>query len=190
MRVLPNMRVADAGDNADLQAIMQAAMKVDGPVYFRVTRYTFPDIFGPTHTFAWGKGEIILSGGDVTLFGTGMMTSLCLRAAEQLEKDHIHAEVAHLASIKPIDARLIGESVSRTKCAVTAENASIIGGFGAAVAETLGETHPVPLVRIGVQDRFVTSGGTADLFRIHHMLPEDIVQAARKVIDLKCKGQA
>lgn len=187
MRSLPNMRVADAGDNADLKAVMQAAMGVDGPVYFRVTRSVLPDLFGPDHLFEWGKGVVVRIGRDVSLFSTGMMTCLCLKAAELLEQDGIDAEVVHLASIKPIDTGLIAASADKTGCAVSAENATIIGGFGAAVAETLGETTPVPLARIGVRDRFVTSGGTGDLFRIHQMLPEDIARAAKDVLARKSR---
>ena len=144
MRALPNMMVADPGDNSDMIAIMHAAVQAAGPVYFRVTRYTFPDLFGPNHTFEWGKGLTLRSGKDVTLFGTGMMTGFCLKAAELLEKEGINAEVVHLALIKPIDRELIASSVSKTGCAVSAENASIIGGFGSAVAEVLTETVPVP----------------------------------------------
>jgi len=187
MRALPNMRLADPGDNADLRAIMHAAVEVEGPVYFRVTRYTFPDLFGPDHTFQWGKGVIVRPGNDVSLFGTGMMTGMCMKAADLLEKEGIHAEVLHLASIKPIDKELIAGSTARTGCAVSAENASIIGGFGAAVAEVLTETVPVPLVRIGVRDRFVNSGSIGDLFRIHGMLPEDIAQAARSALTQKTR---
>lgn len=182
MRSLPNMRLADPGDNADLRAIMRTAIETDGPVYFRVTRYTFPDLFGEGHCFKWGKGEILRYGHDISLFGTGMMTSFCLNAAALLEKEGIDAEVIHLASIKPIDRELIAASVTKTGCAVTAENASIIGGFGSAVCETLAETVPVPLARIGVRDLFVNSGGIGDLFRIHGMLPEDIARAARSVL--------
>lgn len=182
MRSLPNMRVADPGDNADLRAIMRTAIETDGPVYFRVTRYTFPDLFGADHRFEWGKGEVLRSGNDITLFGTGMMTSFCMNAAGLLEKEGIEAEVVHLASIKPIDRELIANSAGKTGCAVSAENASIIGGFGSAVAEVLAETVPVPLARIGVRDRFVSSGGIGDLFRIHGMLPEDIAKAARAVL--------
>jgi transketolase len=187
MRALPNLRVADPGDNADLRAVMRAAMAVDGPVYFRVTRYTFPDLFPPDHTFEWGQGVLLRPGDDVSLFGTGMMTSLCMLAADMLEKEGISAEVVHLASIKPIDAALIAASAGKTGCAVTAENASILGGFGAAVAEVLGDTVPVPLTRIGVRDRFVNSGGAADLFRIHQMRPEDIARAAKAVIARKAR---
>ncbi len=190
MRSLPNMRLADPGDSADLRAIMRTAIATDGPVYFRVARYTFPDLFGADHRFEWGKGELLRQGSDVSLFGTGMMTSFCVEAAILLEKENINAEVIHLASIKPIDRELIAASAGKTGCAVSAENASIIGGFGSAVAEVLAETVPIPLERIGVQDRFVNSGGIGDLFRIHKMLPEDIARAARTVLAQKARRMA
>jgi transketolase len=152
-----------------------------------VARYTYPDFFGADHRFEWGKGELLRPGRDVTLFGTGMMTAFCMEAAKLLEKDGVSAEVIHLASIKPIDRELIANSVARTGCAVSAENASIIGGFGDAIAEVLAETTPVPLARIGVHDRFVNSGGIGELFRIHGMLPEDIAQAACQVITRKAR---
>jgi transketolase len=187
MRSLPNMRLADPGDNADLRAVMRTAIETDGPVYFRVTRYTFPDLFGADHRFEWGKGEVLRPGNDVTLFGTGMMTAFCMKAAELLDKDGVNAEVVHLASIKPIDRELVASSAGKTGCAVSAENASIVGGFGSAVAEVLAETVPVPLGRIGVRDRFVTSGGLGDLFRIHGMLPEDIARSAETVLAQKTR---
>ena len=188
MRAIPNMRVADPGDNADLRAIMRTAIETEGPVYFRVTRLTVPALFGSDHRFEWGKGVILRPGRDVTLFGTGIMTSLCLRAADLLATEHIEAEVVHLASIKPIDCNLIIQSVSRTRCAVTAENATIIGGFGSAVAEVLGEHCPAPLRRIGVRDRWADSGGIDELFTYHRMQPDHIAAAARDVTKAKGGG--
>jgi transketolase len=185
MRALPKMRVADPGDNADLRAVMRAAMATPGPVYFRVTRYAMPELFGPDHAFTWGRGEVLRAGSDVTLFGAGLMTGFCVRAADLLAVDGIDAEVVHLASIKPIDRDLIAESTRRTGCAVTAENASIVGGLGAAVAEVVAETHPAPLYRIGVRDRWVDSGGIGELLAHHKMRPEDIADAARGVVERK-----
>jgi transketolase len=185
MRAIPNMRVADAGDNVDLRGIMRAAVAVEGPVYFRVTRYTLPDLFDQDHIFEWGVGNLLRVGKDVSLFGTGLMTGLCLEAAELLALENISAEVVHMGSIKPIDQDLIVQSVSKTGCAVTAENATIIGGFGAAVAEVLGDLCPAPLQRIGVRDRWVDSGGIDELFTHHGMQPADIAAAARKVIQRK-----
>jgi transketolase len=185
MRSMPNMRVADPGDNADLRAIMHTAIETPGPVYFRVTRITLPDIFAVDHTFEWGKGVCIRNGKDVTLFGTGMMTSLCLRAADILAHESIDAEVIHLASIKPIDCQLIYDSVVRTGCSVTAENGTINGGFGSAVAEIISETCPVPLRRIGVRDLWVDSGGIDELFTYHKMQPEHIAAAALEAMKMK-----
>ncbi|CAN5486895.1 transketolase family protein [soil metagenome] len=182
MRSLPNMKVADPGDNADLRAIMRTAMETPGPVYFRITRLTLPDIFGAEHTFEWGKGRIVREGTDVTLFGTGMMTGLCLRAADLLTEGGIRAEVVHLGSIKPLDEELVVASAGRTGCAVTAENASILGGFGAAITETLSERLTVPVERIGVRDRWVDSGGIDDLFTHHGMQPRNIADAARRAM--------
>jgi len=185
MRALPNMRVADPADGADLRAIMRAAAEVHGPVYFRIARLAMPPIFGEDHKFEWGKGVTLREGRDVTLFGTGIMTTFCLNAADLLVADRISAEVVHLGSIKPIDSELIIDSVTRTGCAVTAENATINGGFGAAVMEVLGENCPVPVQRIGVRDRWADSGGIKELFTHHGMQPEDIAAAARKVIAQK-----
>lgn len=185
MRSLPNMKVADAGSNEDLRAIMKTAIKTKGPVYFRVTRYTTPEVFSNSHTFEWGKGIVTRPGTDITLFGTGIMTSFCMQAAELLEQKGIHAEVVHLASIKPIDKDLIIESTSKTGCAVTAENASIYGGFGDAVSEVILQNHPVPMCRIGVKDLFVESGGIDELFTLHAMQPSDIVKAALEMIEKK-----
>lgn len=188
MRALPNMRVADAGDNVDLRGIMRAAMAVQGPVYFRVTRYNLPALFGPNHTFTWGKGQLLRSGEDVTLFGTGLMTGRCVEAAELLAQEGVAAEVVHLGSIKPIDAELIVASARRTGCAVTAENASIVGGLGSAVAEVLSEHYPVPVQRIGVRDRWLDSGGIDELFTHHAMQPADIAVAARRAMELRRTG--
>ena len=182
MRSLPNMRVADPGSSADLRAVMRTAVQTPGPVYFRITRVAIPELFGSDHRFEWGRGEALRHGRDVTLFGTGMMSWINMLAAEMLAGDGIEAEVVHLASIKPIDAEMIVKSVAQTRCAVTAENASIIGGFGAAVLEALALEAPVPLVRVGVRDRWVESGATEDLFAHHGMRPEDIAVAARRAM--------
>lgn len=185
MRTIPNLKVAAPGDPADMRAIMRTAYLTPGPIYFRVVRYSLPDLFGEDHVFEWGKGRLIREGSDVTLFGTGMMTDRCLKAADLLQKKGINAEVIHLASIKPIDSQMIVESVSKTGCAVTAENASIIAGFGAAVAEVLVENYPVPMKRIGIRDHWVDSGEIEKLFTYYHMQPEDIAQAAEESIKMK-----
>lgn len=182
MRSMPNMKVADPCSSNDLKAIMRKSMETEGPVYFRISRYELPEIFSEDHGFEWGKGVIIRKGKDVSLFGTGIMTDFNIRAAEILGKEHIEAEVIHLASIKPIDKMLILESVKKTGCAVTSENASITGGFGDAVLEAVSDDYPVFIDKIGVRDQFIESGGIEELFTIHHMQPNDIAKAAKRVI--------
>ncbi len=187
MRAMPNMKVADAGSNEDLRQIMKTAIETPGPVYFRITRYTVPEFFDESHRFEWGKGVVLQEGTDITLFGTGVMTTKCMDAAELLAKDGIKAEVIHLASIKPIDRALIIQSTQKTGCAVTTENASILGGFGDAVLEVVAEENPVPVRKIGVRDAFIESGGIEELFSHYHMQPEDIAKAAREVMGKKEK---
>ena len=182
MRAIPHMRVADPGDHQELRSVMRAAVLHDGPVYFRITRLTLPDLFARDYTFEWGKGATLRAGTDVTLVGTGMMTTLCLRAADLLAAGGIQAEVLHCGSVKPLDTELLVASAARTGAVVTAENASVLGGFGSAVAEALSEVCPVPIKRIGVQDRFVDSGGIDALFTHYQMQPTDIAEAARSVL--------
>jgi transketolase len=185
MRALPNMRVADPADEHDLRAVMRAALAVDGPVYFRVSKLALPQLFDRAHTFEWGHGVIIRGGVDVTLFGTGMMTHACIAAADHLLLEGISAEVVHLASIKPIDRELIADSVTRTGCAVSAENGTVLGGFGSAVAEAIVETRPVPLRRIGYQDEWAHSGTIRQVFERYGLRAVDIVAAAQQVLAAK-----
>lgn len=189
MRALPNLRVADPADGHELRAVMRAAHDIDGPVYYRVSKLALPDVFAPGHTFQWGAGVVLREGRDVTLFGTGMMTAMSLRAADLLAADGIRAEVVHLASIKPIDADLIVASVDRTGCAVASENASINGGFGSAVAEVLGERRPAPLRRIGYRDRWVHSGSISQVLTEYGLRPANIAAAALEAIAAKRHGR-
>jgi len=187
MRAMPGMLVADPGDAREMKSVMRAAVQHFGPVYFRITRLTLPDMFDDRYEFQWGKGQVIRPGADVTLAGTGMMTSLCLRAADLLAGMGVQAEVLHMGSIKPLDTQLLLQSTARTGAIVTAENASVVGGFGGAVAEALGELGPVPMKRIGVRDQFVESGGIDELFTHFHMQPEDIAEAALAAMNAKRK---
>lgn len=188
-RALPNFRVADPVDNRELDLVMRSAIATPGPVYFRVSKLPVPDVTGPGHGFAWGRAVILRPGSDVTLFGTGMMTTMSLAAAELLAGDGIDAEVVHCASIKPLDVELITASAVRTGCAVAAEYATINGGFGSAIAETLGERHPVPLRRIGYRDVWPHSGSIGQILERYQLTPGDIASAARDAIAAKVGGR-
>ena len=185
MRAIPNLRVADPATPADLAAVMRTAIETPGPVYFRVARLGVPELFGPDHTFRWDRAETLRFGADVTILNTGIMAHKSMEAADLLARDGIEAEVLHVAAVKPLPEADILSSVERTGCAVTVENASVIGGFGSAVAELLAAKNPTPVRRIGVYDRFVESGGIEELFTAHGMQPADIAAAARDAVGMK-----
>lgn len=186
MRAMPHMRVIDPGDNEELRQVMRAAVDYHGPVYFRVTRVAVPEISWPEgYRFQWGKAITLREGNDVALLGTGFMTSYCLEAAALLAKEGIEAQVDHHPCLKPIDQEAIAAAARKTGAIVSAENHSIIGGLGGAVAETLAESYPVPMLRIGVKDQFVETGEVPDLFAEYETRPEDIVRAAKKVLRMK-----
>jgi transketolase len=181
-RALPNMRVADPVDNGELRRVMRVALESPGPVYFRVSKLAVPDVLGPEATFAWGTGHVLRPGTDVTLFGTGLMTTMSLHAAELLAAEGISAEVIHLASVKPLDVDLVAASAARTGAAVAAEYATINGGFGSAVAEALVERYPVPMRRIGYRDVWPHSGSISQVLDHYGLRPADIASAAREAI--------
>lgn len=185
-RALPNMRVADPVDNAEMRRVMRAALATPGPVYFRIAKLAVPDVLEGIGAFEWGVGLRLREGRDITLFGTGLMTTMSLKAAELLAGDGIDAEVVHLASVKPIDADLIAASARKTGAAVTAELATVNGGFGSAVAEVLGERCPVPLRRIGYQDVWPHGGSIQQQLEHYGLRPVDVAAAAREVVGLKC----
>ena len=190
MRTLPNMRVADPGDADELRGVMRAALEVEGPVYFRVSKLAHPALPPAAQPFSWGKGRVVRHGADVTLFSTGMMTAVALHAAEELAKVNIAALVVHLPSLKPFDIELVAESAAATGAGVTVENASIIGGLGSAVAETLAETPPIPLERVGLRDKWIHSGSVEQIFAEHGLRASDIVKAVNKVLARKERAAA
>jgi transketolase len=189
MRSMPNMLVVDPGDNAELRQVMRAAVAYDGPVYFRVTRPAVPDLPLPKdYRFTWGKAVTLRRGTDVALLGTGFLISTCLDAADLLASWGISARVDHHPSLKPLDRQAVMRAAA-CGAIVTAENHSVIGGLGSAVAEVLVEDGPVPMRRIGIKDRFVETGEIPDLLAKYETRAEDIAGAAQELVALKAKVQ-
>ena len=163
MRVLPNMVVVAPGDSIEAEKATQAIAENGQPSYLRLAREKTP-VFSTEHSpFEIGKAYVLRHGDDVSLLGTGTMTYQLLLLARLLEENGVSAEVLHVPTIKPLDEATILESVAKTGRVVTAEEAQIAGGFGAAVAELLGEKSPAPLLRLGMRDRFGESGAPAEL---------------------------
>jgi transketolase len=185
MRSLPNMIVVAPADAYEAYAATKVLAAYDGPAYMRMGRADFPTILPEDVEFEIGKATVLREGTDVTIVGCGQMVSSCLEAAEMLEAEGVSAEVINMSTIKPLDTETLAASVGKTGCCVTAEEHSIIGGLGSAVAEALSETVCVPLERVGTKDTFGESGKPDDLMKKYGLTADDIAEAARKSISRK-----
>ena len=178
MRTLPNMTVINPADAKEAEAAVLAAIDYQGPVYIRLGRAETKDIHDDSYHFEWGKAEVLRQGSDVSIFATGIMTAKALDAAETLAKQGIQAEVINVHTIKPLDEETVIASAKKTGKVVTAEEHSIIGGLGSAVAEVLGRQCPTKQAFVGVQDSFGESGSPDDLLEKYGLTAEAIVKAA------------
>ena len=185
MRSIPNMVVISPADAYEAYAATMAIADDKGPCYMRLGRADFPTVTEEGARFEIGKAKVLREGRDVTLFGTGQMVSACLEAADELAAKGIQAEVVNVSTIKPLDTDCVLGSVSKTGCAVTAEEHSIIGGLGSAIAEFLSEERPTPVVRVGTKDTFGESGKAELLMEKYGLTAKDIVKAAESSISKK-----
>jgi transketolase len=190
MRVLPNMTVIVPADAVETEKVIRTIIDTEGPTYVRLARAKFPTIFKDTYQFEIGKAPILREGKHVAIFATGIMVSKALEAAELLKKDGINAFVVNVSSIKPIDIETIMELASQTGAVVTAEDHNIIGGLGGAIAEVLGEHAPTPMKRIGMRDRFGTSGNGLELLEYFGLDSKDIVLAAHELLAYNSKRKS
>ena len=182
MRAMPNMTVISPADAVEVRAAMIAANDGDGPVYIRMTRDPETVVFPSDYTFEIGRTIVVREGSDVTIFSTGAQTVRCLQAADLLAGSGISAHVVHVPTIKPLDAEGIAEAAARTRRVVTAEDHTIIGGLGGAVAEALGELQPTPMRRVGIHDTFGESATNEDLLKKYGITPKHVANAARVLL--------
>lgn len=185
MRAMPNMTVVVPADATAVPALLRQAIAHDGPVYFRMGRNPVPVIYDDDQEFHLGRAIIVRAGDDVTLIACGIMVAMALEAADALAVLGIRARVLDMHTIKPLDAEAIIQAAQETRAIVTAEDHTMIGGLGGAVAEVLAEHCPVPLTRIGVPDTFCRSGDPAELFPMYGMAVPDIVAAAQETLRRK-----
>ena len=165
MRGLPNMTVVDVADAAETGQAVEAIADVDGPVYLRLKRGEIPVVFGPDHRFRLDDAELLRTDGEVAIVASGMMLGSALRAAEAASQAGVETRLLYVPVIKPLDAEGVVACAEGTRGVVTAENHSVVGGLGSAVAEALAEAGcGVPLRRLGVEDRFATAGSRPYLF--------------------------
>ncbi|MBE6707401.1 MAG: transketolase family protein [Ruminococcaceae bacterium] len=186
MRAIPGMVVINPSDAVEARAAVEAAINYVGPVYMRFGRYAVPVINDKdSFKFEIGKGVNMLDGKDVTIVATGMMVGMALDAAKVLANEGISARVINIATIKPIDKEIILDAARSTGAIVAAEEHSIIGGLGSAVAEVVCEGCPVPVVRMGIEDKFGHSGKVPPLLEMYGLTVENMVAKAKAAIALK-----
>ncbi|SCL90777.1 transketolase family protein [Sporanaerobacter sp. PP17-6a] len=182
MRSIPNMVVLNPADGVEARQCIFKAAEHKGPVYIRLGRSKVPTIFDDSYKFEIGKGVELKKGKDVTIIATGIMVEKALKAGEMLEKEGISPRIIDISTIKPIDKDIIIKAAKETKKIITAEEHSIIGGLGSAVAEVLSENYPVLLSRIGVEDTFGESGTVDDVLEKYGFTAENIYNRVKKII--------
>lgn len=185
MRTIPGMTVICPSDHYSAKAAVHAAADFNGPVYMRFSRLAVPFIYDESFKFEIGKGYEIKKGNDVTIIATGIMTSEALKAADMLKEEGIDARVIDMPTVKPIDAEIVAKAAKETGAIVTAEEHNIIGGLGSAVTEVVCDTCPVPVVRVGVMDKFGKSGDAKVVLKLFGLSAENIAQKAKEAIAKK-----
>lgn len=184
-RTLANMTVLAPADDTEVKKMMEFANEYEGPVYIRLARDSYPDIFDEDYKFEVGKAVTLKEGKDVTIISTGTQTSRSIEAAESLEAEGLSVAVVHMPTIKPIDKAAIVKAAEETGVIVTAEEHSIYGGLGSAVAEVLVEEKPVPMLRVGVKDKNTESAPNEQLLEKFEISSKYVELAVKEALKKK-----
>ncbi|HEB33308.1 MAG TPA: transketolase family protein [Spirochaetes bacterium] len=185
MRNIPAMTVLEPVDSVMLKDLLYQMVELKGMFYVRLLRKFPVQIYENGSSFDIGKGVVLREGSDVTIISSGILVDESLKAAESLEKKGVSARVVNIFAIKPVDRELIQKCARETGAVVTCENHNIINGLGSAVAETLVETCPVPMERIGSRDQFGEVGSVEYLMNRYEMGSGDIEKKAMEVLKRK-----
>lgn len=180
MRVIPDMTVIVPCDANETKRAVKAMVEMNGPVYLRMARMPSP-ILDMDMPFEIGKANVLREGSDAVIFACGIMVEAALQAAKMLETEGIQTAVVNIHTIKPLDKETILHYARKCKRVVTAEEHSIIGGLGDAVASVLLGNGDFKFEKIGVQDRFGQSGKPFDLLAEYNLTPEDMVKAVKRL---------
>ena len=183
MRTIPGMTILNPSDDIEARAAVRAAAAHDGPVYMRFGRLPVP-VFNTNedYRFELGKGVQLRDGSDITIVATGLMVYEALQAADQLKKDGIHARVVNIHTIKPIDREIILKAAEETGKILTVEEHNVIGGLGEAVCDVVCGGCPVPVYKIGVQDRYGYSGPAVELLKLFGLSSDNIQATVREIL--------
>lgn len=183
MRTIPGMTIINPADDVEARAAVKAAAEMQGPVYLRFGRLAAP-VFNDrdTYKFEIGKGVTLREGSDITIIATGLMVYEAVMAADILKNEGINAGVINIHTIKPIDKDIIVTAAENSGILMTVEEHSVIGGLGSAVADVVTENYPVPVIKIGVNDRYGYSGPAKDLLKEFGLCAESIADRVRKAL--------
>ncbi len=184
MKMLPGMTVIVPCDFNQTKAATIAIANYKGPVYLRFGRPKWPN-FTKHEDFTIGKAQILNEGSDVTIFACGHLVWKAIEAGKILEEKGISVEVINIHTIKPLDIDAIIRSITKTKCAVTAEEHNIIGGLGDSIAQVAAKKFPIPIEYVGTKDTFGESGKPLELLKKYGLDTPDIVAAAERVMAKK-----
>ena len=185
MRAIPGMTIINPADYWEAHSAVFAAAEIDGPCYLRFGRLAVPHLFDENYKIEVGKGVQLRAGSDVTIAATGLMVGEALIAAEELANEGIAARVLNIHTIKPLDVEILTKAARETGAIVTAEEHSIIGGLGGAVCEALCGVCPVPVLRVGVEDKFGASGPALEMLKVYGLDAAHIKTKAKAAIMLK-----
>lgn len=187
MRTIPGMTVVNPCDANEMKLAVEALINYDGPSYLRLGRSPVETVTDTAdgYSFEIGKGVTLRDGKDITIAATGLCVQMSLKAAEILSQEGIDARVLDIHTIKPLDGDLILKAAKETGVILTVEEHNVIGGLGGAVAEYVGSTFPVPVIRHGVNDEFGRSGKAAEVLSYFGLDPETVAAKAREAIKLK-----
>lgn len=183
MRAIPGMTVINPADDVEAKAAVLAMADYVGPTYMRFGRLAVPVFNDPaSYKFEVGKGIELRDGEDVSIIATGLMVNEALEASKALAEHGISARVINIHTIKPIDRDIIVKAAKETGKIITVEEHSVIGGLGSAVADVVTETVPVPVIKIGVQDRFGHSGPAVALLKEFGLCADNIVKVTKNAL--------
>ncbi|MBR7032667.1 MAG: transketolase family protein [Clostridia bacterium] len=185
MRTIPGMVIINPADGVEARLAVKAAIEYKGPVYLRFGRMAVPYVYGEDYKFEIGKASVLADGDDVAIMATGIEVEQALAAKELLAAEGVSAAVVNISTIKPLDCETVTAMAKKCGAVVTCEEHTVIGGLGAAVCETLAETCPVPVLRVGVDDVFGRSGPAKELVSYFGLDAAAIAEKARAAIDLK-----
>ena len=180
MRSIPNMLVINPADAVETEAAILAVAEYNGPCYVRLGRLPVEDVFDDNYDFKIGKANTVVEGTDVTVAATGLLVQEAMEAAKMLKEEGISVRVLNFGTIKPLDGEILKKASAETKFIVTAEEHSIIGGLGGAVAEYVSENCPTKVIRMGVMDRFGESGKGEEMLEKFNLTAKDIVKKVKE----------